>query len=252
GLEQAVVEGRRGAGVAGRHGHAEGRGQPREPGQDALRALGHERGGRGEGARPHQRDGGDEGEHEQAGPQHQPPVPKQEVENGGEGEVVGLGCGHVSDVGSRGRGTRAGRREASGKIQPPAPMCTSATPLLLDWPRLAERPEAGLPYLTATPDSMKRALDLALAGVGIVLAAPVLLLVGVMIRLAMGPPVLFVQERAGRGGRPFRLYKFRTMRPAPAPELEVATDAQRLTGLGRWLRRWSLDELPQLWNVCTG
>ena len=99
---------------------------------------------------------------------------------------------------------------------------------------------------------MKRALDLALAGVGIVLAAPVLLLVGVTIRLAMGPPVLFVQERTGRGGRPFRLYKFRTMRPAPAPELEVATDAQRLTGLGRWLRRWSLDELPQLWNVCTG
>jgi sugar transferase EpsL len=99
---------------------------------------------------------------------------------------------------------------------------------------------------------MKRALDLALAGMGLVVTAPLLLAVGVAIRVAMGSPVLFVQERAGLGGRAFRLYKFRTMRPAASPEHEVQTDAERLTPLGRWLRRWSLDELPQLWNVCRG
>jgi sugar transferase EpsL len=99
---------------------------------------------------------------------------------------------------------------------------------------------------------MKRALDLALAGMGLVVTAPLLLAVGAAIRIAMGSPVLFVQERAGLGGRTFLVYKFRTMRPATSPEHEVQTDAERLTPLGRWLRRWSLDELPQLWNVCRG
>ena len=99
---------------------------------------------------------------------------------------------------------------------------------------------------------MKRALDLALAGLGLVLTAPLQLAVGAAIRLGMGSPVLFVQERAGLGGRSFRLYKFRTMRQATRPGLEVESDAERLTPLGRWLRRWSLDELPQLWNVSRG
>jgi len=99
---------------------------------------------------------------------------------------------------------------------------------------------------------MKRALDLGLAGLGLVLTAPLLLAVGAAIRLGMGSPVIFVQERAGLGGRSFRLYKFRTMRQAARPGLEVQSDAERLTPLGRWLRRWSLDELPQLWNVWRG
>jgi sugar transferase EpsL len=99
---------------------------------------------------------------------------------------------------------------------------------------------------------MKRTLDLTLAGLGLLLTAPLLVAAAILIRLAMGAPVLFSQERAGRGGRPFRLYKFRTMRPAASMELEVATDEERLTPLGRWLRRWSVDELPQLWNVCRG
>ena len=65
-------------------------------------------------------------------------------------------------------------------------------------------------------------------------------------RLNLGRPVLFAQERAGRGGRPFRLYKLRSMREGPG------TDAERLTRFGRWLRATSLDELPELWNVLKG
>lgn len=68
----------------------------------------------------------------------------------------------------------------------------------------------------------------------------------------MGSPVLFVQERPGLGGRVFRLYKFRTMTEARDGEGRLLGDEERLTGLGRWVRRWSVDELPQLWNVLRG
>ena len=93
---------------------------------------------------------------------------------------------------------------------------------------------------------MKRALDVALtlcaAPVALVLAAAVALAV----RLALGRPVLFRQERAGLGGRPFSILKFRTMREGPG------TDAERLGRFGRFLRATSLDELPELWNVLKG
>ena len=93
---------------------------------------------------------------------------------------------------------------------------------------------------------MKRALDVALtlcaAPVALVLAAAVALAV----RLALGRPVLFRQERAGLGGRPFSILKFRTMREGPG------TDAERLGRFGRFLRAASLDELPELWNVLKG
>ena len=68
----------------------------------------------------------------------------------------------------------------------------------------------------------------------------------------MGSPVLFVQERPGKGGRVFRLYKFRTMTEARDGEGRLLGDEERLTGLGRWARRLSVDELPQLWNVLRG
>lgn len=98
----------------------------------------------------------------------------------------------------------------------------------------------------------KRILDASLAAIGIVIAAPLAIGTALAVFLAMGRPVFFVQERAGRGGTPFRLLKFRTMAEAPAGVDPTHTDAVRLTRLGRWLRAMSLDEIPQLWNVLKG
>lgn len=95
----------------------------------------------------------------------------------------------------------------------------------------------------------KRALDVGVSGLGLVLLAPVLLLVAALILVVDGAPVLFRQERPGRGGRLFTLVKFRTMSAGPG---EGAEDAERLTRLGRWLRSTSVDELPELWNVLRG
>jgi sugar transferase EpsL len=89
----------------------------------------------------------------------------------------------------------------------------------------------------------------ALAGCLAILLAPVLAVVAVVVRLADGRPLLFVHERAGLGGRPFGLLKFRTMRPPATPG---EPDADRITRVGRLLRRSSLDELPGLWNVVRG
>jgi len=92
----------------------------------------------------------------------------------------------------------------------------------------------------------KRALDLALALPLLAAAALPMLAIALALRATCGAPVLFRQTRPGLGGRPFTLFKFRTMRDGPEP------DAQRLTPLGRFLRAASLDELPQLWNVVRG
>jgi lipopolysaccharide/colanic/teichoic acid biosynthesis glycosyltransferase len=97
-----------------------------------------------------------------------------------------------------------------------------------------------------------RVLDLALAVLGLVLASPVILGLALLIRLRMGSPVLFRQERAGRGGQVFELVKFRTMRAAAPGEDGPDCDGDRLTRLGRSLRSMSLDELPTLLNVVRG
>jgi len=99
---------------------------------------------------------------------------------------------------------------------------------------------------------VKRALDLSVAVAGLVLSAPLLGVVAAAIRITMGSPVCFRQERPGRGGRPFRIVKFRTMRDTEPGEDPLTSDAMRLTALGGWLRRTSLDELPTLWNVLCG
>jgi lipopolysaccharide/colanic/teichoic acid biosynthesis glycosyltransferase len=100
--------------------------------------------------------------------------------------------------------------------------------------------------------TLKRIIDVLAAAAGLVVLAPVLAAVALLIRLRMGGPVLFRQARPGLRGRPFVLYKFRTMREAVGPDGAPRPDAERLTALGRSLRRTSLDELPQLWNVLRG
>ncbi len=114
--------------------------------------------------------------------------------------------------------------------------------------------------------ALKRAIDVAGASIGLLLIAPVIVLVGCAVRVSSAGPVLFTQERVGQGGRTFRIYKFRTMvADADAKRAGLASESlygdarlfklardPRVTPLGAWLRRTSLDELPQLWNVLRG
>jgi lipopolysaccharide/colanic/teichoic acid biosynthesis glycosyltransferase len=100
-------------------------------------------------------------------------------------------------------------------------------------------------------DVAKRALDAAASAVGLVVLSPVILITALVVRLNLGSPVLFTQPRPGRGGRVFRLYKFRSMRNVDESR-GLVTDEQRLTRFGRILRSTSLDELPSLWNVLHG
>lgn len=105
--------------------------------------------------------------------------------------------------------------------------------------------------MTTVQDAIKRAADVGVAGVGLVLTAPIQLGVAVAVRRQLGSPVLFRQPRPGRDGEIFELMKFRTMRE-PDPESGLVSDADRMTPLGSFLRRTSLDELPTLLNVLTG
>jgi len=99
---------------------------------------------------------------------------------------------------------------------------------------------------------IKRIFDVAGAAVALVLLAPLLAVIALAIWTTMGRPILFRQVRPGLHGRLFTIYKFRTMRNAFRPDGTPLPDAERLTPLGRFLRRFSLDELPELWNVLRG
>jgi sugar transferase EpsL len=98
----------------------------------------------------------------------------------------------------------------------------------------------------------KRLMDVALASVALLLAALPMAVIAIAVWWNLGRPILFRQERPGLDGRPFVLVKFRTMIEAPRDGDGVAPDAERLTTFGRYLRRSSLDELPELWNVLRG
>jgi lipopolysaccharide/colanic/teichoic acid biosynthesis glycosyltransferase len=98
----------------------------------------------------------------------------------------------------------------------------------------------------------KRAFDAVAAAVGLVLLSPVLLIVAVAVGAKLGRPVLFVQQRSGWRGRPFRIAKFRSMLDATDPNGRLLPDEERLPAFGRKLRSSSLDELPALWNVLKG
>jgi lipopolysaccharide/colanic/teichoic acid biosynthesis glycosyltransferase len=99
---------------------------------------------------------------------------------------------------------------------------------------------------------VKRVVDVIVAASAIILLSPLLLLAAMLGIVEIGPPALFWQQRPGIGGRPFRLYKLRTMRrPYDADGRRIA-DADRLSMIGSFLRRFRLDELPQLFNILTG
>jgi len=100
--------------------------------------------------------------------------------------------------------------------------------------------------------TLKRALDLLVASLCLIALSPAFLVVGLMVMVDVGNPVLFAQQRPGKDGKLFRMYKFRTMRDMAAPDGRQLSDSERLTKLGRFLRSTSLDELPELINVLLG
>ncbi|MGK5090827.1 sugar transferase [Deltaproteobacteria bacterium TL4] len=96
---------------------------------------------------------------------------------------------------------------------------------------------------------MKRIFDMLLCLILLLLLSPLLLIVAFLIKSKMDSPVVFTQQRGGFLGNPFRIYKFRTMTDAKDAQGKILSDAERLTTLGKWLRKLSLDELPQLFNI---
>src|SRR5204862_4380105 len=124
------------------------------------------------------------------------------------------------------------RRDPPGARRPPAAMI----------------PGRGRAYARGV---VKRSLDLLAAGLALLLLAPLLLGLALLVGCTSRGPILFRQERIGLDGRPFRILKFRTMRPGGGLPITGAGD-DRITPVGRFLRRSKLDELPQLFNVWRG
>ena len=101
-------------------------------------------------------------------------------------------------------------------------------------------------------EGLPRAIEASLACLGLAAASPILLLAAGLIAASSPGPILFRQQRVGLGGRPFTLLKLRTMKVAPEGTQLTASGDSRITPVGRWLRRFKLDEIPQLWNVVRG
>ncbi len=98
----------------------------------------------------------------------------------------------------------------------------------------------------------KRLIDVIVSGVALILFSPLFLFLYIRIKKEMGSPVIFKQVRPGKGGLPFTMYKFRTMKNAIDIDGKMLPDSERLTAFGLKLRSSSLDELPELWNVLKG
>ncbi|MCA9074339.1 MAG: sugar transferase [Planctomycetaceae bacterium] len=98
----------------------------------------------------------------------------------------------------------------------------------------------------------KRLLDVIVSTTALIVLAPVLAVTALLVRVKLGSPVLFIQQRPGRDGLSFRLLKFRTMTDACGADGQPLPDDQRMTSFGHFLRSSSLDELPELWNILRG
>ena len=99
---------------------------------------------------------------------------------------------------------------------------------------------------------IKRAIDLAAALAALLVFAPLIVVVSLLVRVTLGSPVVFRQERPGLDGQPFTCFKFRTMTSKRDENGKLLDDRERMHPVGTWLRRTSLDELPQLWNIVRG
>lgn len=99
---------------------------------------------------------------------------------------------------------------------------------------------------------IKRVLEFIIALIGLILASPILLVVAILVKTKLGSPILFRQQRVGLNGGIFEMVKFRTMKDATDSEGNPLPDEERLTKFGQLLRKTSLDELPELWNVLKG
>ncbi len=99
---------------------------------------------------------------------------------------------------------------------------------------------------------MKRGVDVVVSVTGLIVLSPLLIVLSALVRIMLGSPILFVQERPGRDRRVFRMYKFRTMTEERSADGTLLPDEVRLTGFGKLLRTTSADELPEFWNVLKG
>ncbi len=99
---------------------------------------------------------------------------------------------------------------------------------------------------------VKRPLDCIVSMLALIVLSPVIAVVAIFVRIKLGTPVIFTQERPGKNEQIFKLYKFRTMTNERGADGELLPDDNRLTVFGKWLRASSLDELPELWNIFKG
>ncbi|HJN17587.1 MAG TPA: sugar transferase [Armatimonadota bacterium] len=121
---------------------------------------------------------------------------------------------------------------------------------------LGDLPTIGLGHASfgSVEELLKRGCDILASSLGLLVLSPLILVVGVLIRRQTGDSAIFRQERVGLGGQPFTMYKFRSMRSdvEPYADAPAGEDDPRVTRIGAWLRKYSLDEVPQFWNIIKG